>query len=65
MMRSIHPVTSEFVGYDNLSYESDVTVLTTETEVVDAVYRRREGNDLRRTRLRSMQPWADRKAIPV
>ena len=30
-------ITSEFVGYDKLSYESDITVLTTETEVVDAV----------------------------
>ena len=30
-------ITSEFVGYDKLSYKSDITVLTTETEVVDAV----------------------------
>ena len=30
-------ITSEFLGYDKLSYESDITVLTTETEVVDAV----------------------------
>ncbi len=35
---SIDPsVTSTFVGYDNLTYESDVTVLTTETELVDAL----------------------------
>jgi len=35
---SIDPgVSSEFVGYDNLSYTSGVTVLTTETEVVDAL----------------------------
>lgn len=27
-------VTSVFVGYDNLSYSSDITVLTTETEIV-------------------------------
>ena len=30
-------ITSEFLGYDKLSYESDITVLTTETEVADAV----------------------------
>lgn len=35
---SIAPeVTSEFVGYDNLSFESSVTVLTTETEITDAL----------------------------
>ena len=35
---SIDPsVTSTFVGYDHLTYESDVTVLTTETEIVDAL----------------------------
>ena len=30
-------VTSVFVGYDNLVYDSKVTVLTTETEIVEAV----------------------------
>ena len=35
---SIDPsVTSEFVGYDNLTYESKITVLTTDEEVVDAL----------------------------
>ncbi|HJA67498.1 alanine--tRNA ligase [Lachnoclostridium sp. An169] len=35
---SIDPsVTSTFVGYDNLTWESDVTVLTTETELADAL----------------------------
>ena len=35
---SIDPsVTSTFVGYDSLTHESDVTVLTTETEIVDAL----------------------------
>ena len=35
---SIDPsVTSTFVGYDNLTYESDVTVLTTEDEIVEAL----------------------------
>ena len=35
---SIDPaITTEFVGYDNLTWESEVTVLTTETEIVDAL----------------------------
>ena len=35
---SIDPsITSTFVGYDNLTYESDVTVLTTEDEIVEAL----------------------------
>lgn len=35
---SIDPaITTEFVGYDNLTCESEVTVLTTETEIVDAL----------------------------
>lgn len=35
---SIAPgITTEFVGYDNLSYESEVTVLATDTELVDAL----------------------------
>ncbi len=35
---SIDPgITSTFVGYDHLSYESEITVLTSETELVDAL----------------------------
>ncbi len=35
---SIDPnVTSTFVGYENLDYESKITVLTSETEIVDAL----------------------------
>jgi len=35
---SIDPaITSEFVGYDHLTYDSKITVLTTENEVVDAL----------------------------
>ena len=30
-------ITSEFVGYDDLTHESKVTVLTTETEIVEAL----------------------------
>ncbi|MDE6904442.1 MAG: alanine--tRNA ligase [Lachnospiraceae bacterium] len=35
---SIDPeITTEFVGYDNLVYKSKVTVMTTETEIVEAL----------------------------
>ena len=35
---SIDPnITTEFVGYDRLSHDSRITVLTTETEIVDAL----------------------------
>ncbi len=41
---SIDPsVTSTFVGYDNLSWESDVTVLTTEDELADALSEGQKG----------------------
>lgn len=41
---SIDPsVTSTFVGYDNLTYESDVTVLTTEDEIVEALSEGQKG----------------------
>jgi alanyl-tRNA synthetase len=35
---SIDPgITTEFVGYDNLTYDSKITVLTTDTELVEAL----------------------------
>ena len=38
LYESIDPaVTSTFVGYDHLTYDSEITVLTTEDEVVDAL----------------------------
>lgn len=41
---SIDPsVTSTFVGYDNLTWESDVTVLTTEDELADALSEGQKG----------------------
>lgn len=41
---SIDPsVTSTFVGYDNLTWESDVTVLTTEDELTDALSEGQKG----------------------
>ncbi len=30
-------ITTEFVGYENLTYASKVTVMTTETEIVEAL----------------------------
>lgn len=35
---SVDPaITTEFVGYDNLSYDSKISVMTTETEIVEAL----------------------------
>lgn len=36
-------VTTEFVGYDHLTFESKITVLTTETEIVDALVEGQRG----------------------
>ncbi len=53
-------ITTEFVGYDQLTLKSDVTAMTTETEVVDAL------TEEIRVRYRcqtpfSMQQWVVRK----
>ena len=41
---SVDPsVTTEFVGYDHLSFESPVTVLTTEAEIVDSLMEGQKG----------------------
>lgn len=36
-------VTTEFVGYDHLSFESPVTVLTTEAEITDSLMEGQKG----------------------
>ena len=36
-------VTTEFVGYDNLSHQSKITVLTTDTEIVEALTEAEKG----------------------
>ena len=41
-------VTTEFVGYDHLTYDSEVTVLTTESEIMYFSYGRTEGNCIRK-----------------
>ena len=41
-------VTTEFVGYDHLTYDSEVTVLTTEYEIVYFSDGRTEGNCIRK-----------------
>ena len=59
---SIDPgITTEFVGYDNLSYESEVTVLATDTELVDALSDGERGT-IFVGRPRSMPPAAAREA---
>ena len=46
---SIDPsVTSKFVGYEHLEYESKITVLTTEDEIVDALSDGEKGTIYRR-----------------
>ena len=37
MMRSIRPLQLTFVGYDRFCHDSEVTVLTSETEIVEAL----------------------------
>ncbi len=39
-------ITSVFVGYDNLSYESEITVLTSETEIVEELIAGQKGTIL-------------------
>jgi alanyl-tRNA synthetase len=39
-------ITSSFVGYDNLSYSSEITVLTTETELTDELIAGQKGTIL-------------------
>lgn len=41
-------VTSEFVGYDYLTFESPITVLTTESDVVEALVDGQHGNHFHR-----------------
>ena len=36
-------ITTEFVGYEHLEYESDITVLTTETEIVSSLMEGQKG----------------------
>ena len=56
-------VTTEFVGYDHLTYDSEITVLTTEKEIVDFSDGRPERNCICKRRLHSTLPWVDRKVI--
>ncbi len=60
---SIDPgITTEFVGYDNLSYESEVTVLATDTELADALSDGERGTIFVK-RPHSMPPAAARRRI--
>ena len=40
-------VTTEFVGYDHLTFDSKVTVLTTETEIVNSLMEGQKGTVFR------------------
>ena len=57
-------VTTEFVGYEHLTFDSEVTVLTTETEIVNALTEGQKGTIFTKE-TPSMPPWAARKAIPA
>ncbi len=57
-------VTTEFVGYDHLTFDSKVTVLTTETEIVNCLMDDRKELSLQ-SRLHSTQLWVDRSEIQV
>ena len=51
-------ITSEFVGYDRLVHESKITVLTTESEIVEAL----SDGDMGTVIVEQtpfMQPWVD------
>ena len=57
--QSIDPaVTTEFDGYGKLAEESEITVLTTETEIVEALTDGQAGTIIVK-KLRFMPPWAD------
>lgn len=63
---SIDPaITSEFVGYDKLSWESGVTAMTTEEAVVDALTDGESGTIIVAPDTPSTEPWADSAAIPA
>ena len=47
MIRLIQLSQSEFIGYDKLSNDSKVTVLTTEEDVVEALSEGDKGNSYR------------------
>lgn len=57
-------LTTEFVGYDNMEAESEVTALTSEEEIVDALSDGEKGTVIV-ARLRFMQQAVDRKLIKV
>ena len=62
---SVDPsVTTEFVGYDSLNCKSKITVLTTETEIVEALSDGEVGTVIV-NRLHSMLPWVDSREIRV
>ena len=55
-------VTTEFVGYDHLTFDSKVTVLTTETEIVNSLMEGQKGTVFTE-QTPSTQLWVDRSEI--
>ena len=58
-------VTTEFVGYEHLSYDSKVTVLTTETEIVTSLVEGQKGTIFVEETPLTVRLWVVRKEISV
>lgn len=56
-------ITTEFTGYDSLTASSKITVLTTETELVEALSDGEVGTDHRGEGRRSMRRWVVSREI--
>ena len=57
-------MTSEFVGYDRLTHTSKISVLTTESEIVEAITEGQNGT-IFVDEIRFMRRWVVRKVIQV
>ena len=57
-------VTTEFVGYEHLEYESEITVLTSETELRDSLMEGEKGTVIV-NQTRSTPLWAVSREIPA
>ena len=63
--QSIDPaITTEFIGYDRLTAESEISVLTTEDEIVEALTDGQTGTIITKE-TRSTEPWVVRRVTSV
>ncbi len=63
--QSIDPaITTEFIGYDRLTAESEISVLTTEDEIVEALTDGQTGTIITKEP-RSTEPWVVRRVTSV